>query len=159
MSTNIRISTNAPYQWPSKCVICKKDTNVKNSLKFYITAGFSYYLIWATYKYTVHHIDYPVCQKHKILIKMAYFFYCLSIGGIFLSGIFIAYFYLIGELNIYIILLPIILFAIAMVFRNYAPIRLKNPKPDFTTLIIKDDQYAREFSMINGLESDQRFKG
>jgi hypothetical protein len=101
-------------------------------------------------------VEYPVCRKHFFWSMGIKIGYLVSYVGIVLSLI------LINPLFIYLFLFSTILISIGFIILLLStgmfllsivldPVRIRKVRKDFYTMIIRNEEYAREFAMLNSL--------
>jgi hypothetical protein len=95
-------------------------------------------------------VEYPVCREHyfwSLGIQMAYL---VSAVGLVLPSIMFVGALLFGFITIYWLL--VLIFVAMLILSNLLqPVRVKWVRKDSYMLIIRNEQYASEFSMLNGL--------
>jgi hypothetical protein len=133
-----RISREKPIRWPNKCVWCRNNPIMRYPLVRKVE------------------VEYPVCRKHFFWSMGIKIGYLVSYVGIVLSLI------LINPLFIYLFLFStflmsigfiILLLSTGMFFLSIVldPVRIRKVRKDFYTMIIRNEEYAREFAMLNSL--------
>ncbi len=123
-----RIGKEAPVRWPDKCLWCS-DIPAK---KMGIQAG------WIWQKRVK--IEYPLCGKHYLLIK----------GTQIIDWvIFLIWVSPLSRMP-YELILPIMLLIIWILSIKFKPVKI-SVRGDFYSMKIRNDDYAREFAMLNGL--------
>ncbi len=123
-----RINRETPIKWLEKCVWCL-DISTK---KMETRAGW----IWQKRL----KVEYPLCSKHYFWMKGTQVIDWV-IFGIWLSR---------SWGMPYDLLFPIMLLVIWILSIVFKPVRIKL-EGDFYTLKIRNDDYARELAMLNGL--------
>jgi hypothetical protein len=123
-----RIDREAPIRWPDKCVWCS-DIPTK---KMKTQAG------WIWQKRVK--VEYPLCGKHYFLIK----------GTQIIDWIiFLIWASPLSRMP-YDLIFPIMLLVIWILSIKLKPVKIR-VSGDFYTMIIRNDDYAREFAMLNDL--------
>jgi hypothetical protein len=121
-------------------------------------AGYQFRLIYHKISYRKADISYPICLTHKYIVLITRFVYFLSFISIIISGIYVLGFiasnstlipFRTGLAISAIFLISIITFILSFKFQ---PVRLKDIGEHFTTVVIRDEQYAQEFALLNGLD-------
>jgi hypothetical protein len=133
-----RISREKPIRWPHNCVWCGNNPIMRYPLVRKVGGG------------------YPVCRKHffwSMGIKVGYLvsyvgivFSLILINPLFiflflLSAFAMTIWFLILLLSTGVLLLSIVL----------DPVRIRKVRKDFYTMIIRNGDYGRKFSMLNSL--------
>ena len=144
MSTKLKIPVNMSIQWPSKCVVCNVQTGSTGSISKRKIVGSKFLFVAVTAEYITRKIEYPICLKHKIARIVAKVFLSFILSVFFGTGSLITY----DCKFILIFLVSIITLVICF---KYNPIKIREVDPDYLTVIIKNDEYARELSMLNRL--------
>ncbi|MGA3083828.1 MAG: hypothetical protein ABSE95_03430 [Thermodesulfobacteriota bacterium] len=164
MSTILKLplSSIEYYKWPNNCLVCGKTTNKKSKLN--IEPKATYHIFYYRINYYNKIIFYPLCLKHKIFKGILKFLTLLSFIGILCFGFLSLNAFVDGyNINFSSLLLLILSISLLIVSRKYQPIKLKfnrnYPTSNFVPIIFRNDQYAKEFSKVNGFYDDQHFKG
>lgn len=144
-------------QWPNKCVCCGDRAIVKCSA---VGKGFgSWYTLFGVNEYEEYRrervvVEYSVCRKHffwSLGINVACLFFY---GGMFFSFCYLLFILTFDTLGIYILrglILPSS-FAIVLVLAIILqPVRIRWVRKDSYTMMIRNEDYAREFAMLNNL--------
>jgi len=157
-----KISKGEEMRWPNKCVTC--GGNATTSYKAYGSslAGYEFKLIFHKISYHTVDISYPICLTHKYIVLITRLLYFLSFFSIIFSGIYVSMFIAsfiasnstliplrIGLIICAIFLISIITFILSF---KLQPVRLKDIGKYFTTVVIRNEQYAQEFALLNGLD-------
>jgi len=123
-----RIGRETPIRWPDKCVWC---SNIP-AKKMEIRRG------WIWQKKVK--VEYPVCSRHYLWLKGRSIaeYVLFAIWLIYPSGMPFRLFFL------------VMLFVIWILGIVLDPVRVK-VRGDFYTMKIRNDDYAREFGMLNSL--------
>jgi hypothetical protein len=141
-------------------VICGETTNTKK--KMYIESHVSYQVLYWKYRFSARAIFYPICLKHKLFLMIATILTLLfTILLIFGIGLLI-YFYSTDfqTKNIFLSLFLITpSIAIIGLLIKYRPVWIKEFEDNYVTIGFRNEQYAKEFTKINGLDDDPRFNG
>ncbi len=147
-----RISRGKSINWPNKCVCCGNKPITK-----YTAVGRGYLVprvrIFEPDEFYSERVavKYPVCKKHYnscLGMQIACFG---SIAGISLNFIISTIPMLFGVFQGIIVLLYLIFSAMFIFSKVLRPVRLRWVRRDFYTMIIRNDDYAKEFAMLNGL--------
>lgn len=134
MTFTIRREKN--ISWPNKCVWCGNNPIMRYPLVRKVE------------------VEYPVCRKHFFWSMGIKIGYLVSYVGIVLSLILInpllmvflpVVFMPVGFL---ILLLSTGVFLLSIVLD---PVRIRKVRKDFCTMIIRNEEYAREFAILNSL--------
>ena len=133
-----RISSGEPnIRWPERCVWCgaKPAMRYEDSAKGLIGSG----IFPPSRTYRKVRIDYPVCRKHGLWLSVLRLGYSVSIWGV-LFGLMIHY--------------SLSLFFVAVILANLflIPVRISKISEHFHTLTIRDEDYAREFTLLNSFD-------
>ncbi len=132
-----RISRVEPIRFPNKCIWCGDKPILEYPSGYHIAEQKA--------------IEYPVCKKHYFLslgMDLAYLVVLLGIPAL-LFGYVTAFFFGFFSKEM-LLLLP--LFAVLVLIIVLQPVRVRGVRGrNFYTLIIRNDDYAREFGMLNGL--------
>ncbi len=147
-----RISREKTINWPNKCVCCgdKSTTRYTAVGRGYFVPRFQLFGIDEFYFERVA-VKYPVCRKHYnscLGMQIACFG---SIAGITLNFIISTIPMLFGVFEGINVLLYLIFSAMFIFSKVLRPVRLRWVRRDFYTMIIRNDDYANEFAMLNGL--------
>jgi len=131
-----RISRAEPIGWPNKCIWCGDKPILEYPSGYQIPGQ--------------KKIEYPVCKKHYFwALGMDFAYFVLFYGIVFLLLGYVTAF-VFGFFSIeMLLLLPI--FALLIWVIVLQPVRVRGARKNFYTLIIRNDDYAREFAMLNGL--------
>ena len=155
MSNKFRISHSQSVQLPNKCILCGAHPRTEYKISGSTLSGASFYLLFTGVKYETMSIPAPVCLKHYYVILLMRILLAVSFVVMIPFGIplFISVF--LHELDGFPAFMYIILFvsiAIFILSLKFQPIKLKNIGEHFFTLIIRNDEYADEFSLINNIK-------
>ncbi len=123
-----RINRETPIRWPDKCVWCS-DIPTK---KMEIRKGW----IWQEKVKA----EYPVCSKHYLWLK----------GKPIIEFVLFAIWWVNPFGTPYDLFFPVMLFVIWILGIVFDPVRIKM-RGDFYTMKIRNEDYAREFSLLNNL--------
>ena len=99
-------------------------------------------------------VEYPVCRKHyfwSLGINVAYLVFYGGMVFCLFCFLFILQFDTLGIYMLRGLLLPLpfaVMLILAIVLQ---PVRIRWVRRDFYTMIIRSDDYAREFGMLNNL--------
>ncbi len=132
-----RISRVESIRFPNKCIWCGSKPILEYPSGYHIPEQKS--------------IEYPVCKRHyfwSLRMDLAYLVVLFGIPGVLFAYITAFFFgFFTKEM---LVLLP--LFAMLIVIIVLQPERVRGVKGrSFYTLIIRNDDYAREFAMLNSL--------
>ena len=123
-----RIGRETPIKWPDKCVWCSETPTKKMTTQ----TGW----IWQKRL----KVEYPLCSKHYFLIK----------GTKMLDWvIFIIWISPLSKMPLELIL-PGMLLMIWILSTLYKPVKIR-VSGDFYTMKVRNEDYAREFAMLNNL--------
>jgi hypothetical protein len=139
--------------WPDKCVCCGDKPILKYPAvgKGYLVRKHKTSSVDA-YESEQVVVEYPVCRKHYFWSLGMDIAYLVALCGIayFLLGYVTALSF--GYLSIeMLLLLP--LFAVVILVIVLQPVRVRGARRAFYTVIIRNDDYAMEFAMLNNLSS------
>jgi hypothetical protein len=123
-----KISREAQIRWPDKCVWCSDIPTKKMGTQ----AGW----IWQKRL----KVEYPLCSKHYFWIKGTQIIYWV---------IFVIWVSPLSRMT-YDLIFPIMLLAIWILSIVFKPVRIRL-SGDFYTLKIRNEDYAREFALLNNL--------
>jgi hypothetical protein len=153
-----RISRKQTLKWPNKCVCCGDRAIVKYSavgIGFLVPRYISFSVDeYEEYKRVRVAVEYPVCRKHYFWSLGINVAYLVFYGGMFFSFFCLLFILQFDTLGIYILrglLLPLpfaVMLILAIVLQ---PVRIRWVRRNFYTLIIRNEDYAREFAMLNHL--------
>ena len=149
-------------RWPNKCVTCGGNAITSYTAYGSSLAGYKFKLISHEISYYKEGISYPICQTHKNIVMVARLLYFISIISTFLFGLYSLLFIIstvtdspiipvsfeTGLIFCVIFLISILVFIKVM---NLQPVRLKDVGKHFVTIVIRNEQYAREFASLNNL--------
>jgi len=151
-------------RWPKKCATCGGNATTSYVAYGSSLARYKFKLILHEFTHNTADITYPICIKHKytlMIIRALYYilgFAMVAFGlwtFIFLvfliSNVPDSYFsnHQEGLKVCFIFLTSIIAF---IVLWKLQPIRLKNIGEYFITIVIRNEQYAQEFALLNSLD-------
>lgn len=146
-----RISKWEHINWPDKCVCCGNKPILKYPAvgKGYLVRGHRKYSS-DTYESEQVEVEYQVCRKHyywSLGMDIAYLVVLCGIGFLLLVYVTALLF---GNFSVeMLLLLPI--FAVLIWVIVLQPVRVRGARSNFYTVIIRNDDYGREFAMLNGL--------
>ena len=123
-----RIGRETPIKWPDKCLWCS-DIPTK---KMQIRRGW----IWQNKV----KVEYPVCSKHFLWLK----------GKLITEFVLFATWWIYPSGKPFELFFPVMLFVIWILGIVFDPVRIK-VRGDSYTMIIRNDNYAREFALLNNL--------
>ena len=130
-----KINRAEPISWPNKCVWCggKPTMRYEDSAKGLIGGGLGFL------KYAKVTIDYPACRKHGLWLSILQTVYSISLIGVVL-GLAIHY--------------TVSIFCGAVFLWNLLlrPINIRKVSQYSYTLVIRNDDYGREFALLNSLD-------
>lgn len=151
MSSKFKVSIDAPLEWPNKCAVCGGYATTTYEAYGGAFRGLSFMIPEADIKTKELGISYPICLKHKYTTKMVRMLYFISFLAMFFSVFTALMLYkmesVVSSPALAIFLISVITFIASV---KWQPVRLRL-KNHFATLIIRNDQYAREFSALNSL--------
>jgi hypothetical protein len=151
MSKKFRVSVHTPLKWPNKCAVCGENATTVYEAHGGLIELACAFTDYPGIKTKVQSISYPICSKHKyttITIRILYF---ISFWGMLFSGFVGLIFYKKGLFTfsaLAIFLISLIAFIASI---KWKPVRLRWGY-HFFTIIIRNDQYAREFALVNNIE-------
>jgi hypothetical protein len=149
---------SASIKWPDRCAGCNKNPDEYNSLcgrvirepKGIKLASFHVRFL------TKVAISIPVCRHHWVKMETLQILSKLSLIAAWIFLLLFSYNLLIVlntyKISTWSILYPILIsvsFAIYKVSPRLMPVRLKGVGDIFFTIVIKDEDYAKEFSSVN----------
>ena len=131
-----RISRVEPISWPNKCIWCGDKPILEYPSGYQIPEQ--------------KKIEYPVCKKHYFWSLGMDFAYLVLFYGIVFLLLGYATAFVFGFFSIeMLLLLPV--FALLILVIVLQPVRVRGARKAFYTMIIRNDDYAREFGMLNNL--------
>ena len=131
-----RISRVEPISWPNKCIWCGDKPILEYPSGYHIPEQ--------------KKIEYPVCKNHYFWSLGMDFAYLVLFYGIVFLLLGYATAFVFGFFSIeMLLLLPI--FALLILVIVLQPVRVRGARKAFYTMIIRNDDYAREFGMLNNL--------
>ena len=154
-----KISRGESMRWPNKCVTCGGNATTSYMAYRSQIAGYKFKLFFHEISLNKEAISYPICQTHKYTIMIIRLLYFMSFVSIIFSGIYVLMFIAsnstliplkIGLITCAIFLISIITFIVSF---KLQPVRLKDAGKYFTTIVIRNEQYAQEFALLNSLDS------
>lgn len=148
-------------RWPNKCVTCGGNATTRYTSYGSSLAGYKFWLIYHEIEFDREDIFFPICQKHKYTTMIIRLFYFISfipmIGFGFVTLLFLGS--SLGQSSIFglregVIFCSIFLisFVVFIGCRNLQPVRLKDIGKHFFTIVVRHEQYAKEFALLNGLD-------
>jgi len=161
---NFKISKGEEMRWPKKCVTCGGNATTSNMAYGSSLAGYKFKLILHEFTHNTVDISYPICIKHKYTVMIIRALYYISGFAMLVFGLLTFVFLVLLIANVpdsylfnhqeglkfcFIFLISIIAF---IVLWKLQPIRLKNIGEYFITIVIRNEQYAQEFALLNGLD-------
>ena len=147
-----RVSREKNISWPNKCIWCggKPKINYPVVGKGYLVPR---YRLFDVNEYELEKVvvEYPVCRKHYFWSLGMDMGYLVVFCGMVLSLLMIPLIPLLfGVITIYFLLFSLL--APMLILSNLLkPVRLRWVRRNFYTMIIRNGDYAREFSMLNSL--------
>jgi hypothetical protein len=132
-----KISRVEPIRWPNKCIWCGDKPILEYPSGYRIPPE-------------QMSIEYPVCKRHYFWsLGMDLLHFVVFWGmGLLLMGYVTAFFFGFFSIEM-LLLLP--LFAVLIMVIVLQPLRVRGARKNFYTLIIRNDDYGREFGMLNNL--------
>jgi hypothetical protein len=123
-----RIGRETPIRWPDKCVWCLNIATKKMGLR----AGW----IWQNSL----KVEYPLCSKHYFWLK-----------GMQITDFVILMIWVVRSWGMpYDLYFPVVLLVIWILGIKLRPVKIR-VRGDFYTMRIRNEDYAREFAMLNNL--------
>lgn len=166
MSSKFKVGVHDLLKWPNRCTLCGGNATTSYLASFYTFAGMEFYGSFAQkISYCKHGISYPICTKHRYTPIIIRLFYYISIIALYIFGILtFAFLYPVwskdlgftlqgGIIVCFIFLISIIAF---IAFKKLQPVRLKNIGIHFSTIIIRNEEYGKEFALLNNLKVLQK---
>jgi len=153
MSSKFKVSIFDSLKWPEKCVVCGGIADTSCT-----AGGVVDNVIDPKTKVKKQHffsISYPICLKHKYTTIMIRILYHVSLWGTIGLMFFLAYGFAYGVDTrfLYYLLLLLLTFIIALIASiKLQPVRAKFVGHASVTILIRNDQYAWEFSTLNSYE-------
>ena len=149
MSTRIHVSSGWKYlRWPNRCVVCGKDAADKYSysVKTNVT-GLSFKILYWEMSYKPDYFAYPVCLFHKYTTGAIRILMVASLLPAFISLVAAIIDFSISKIFA-------IIFFVCLSFTLYwlQPARIRNVELHRATIILRNENYAREFMAVNGLQ-------
>ena len=134
-----RVSRVEPIRWPDKCAWCGGKPTMKYEISGRGLIGGKFRLFSATMEYGKVEAEYPVCQKHGLWLTGIHTAHLVSFLGMvlgwivhyWLSLVLGGVFFWTGRLNL---------------------ISIRGVTAHFYTMVIRNDDYAREFALLNNLD-------
>lgn len=158
MGSKFIVKSDHALKWPNKCVTCGATATTTYKAYGSAFAGLSFKMFYHRIRYWKGHISYPTCLKHKYTTMMIRLLMFISFTAMIIMGIYIFLLLVLPESEIsdippieYFIFLFLISFVIFIASIKWQPLRLKDVGPYFITIVIRNEQYAREFSLLNKL--------
>ncbi len=156
-----RVRTADSIRWPNKCVTCGGTAATSYPAYGSSLARYKFKLVSQEISYYKKGISYPICHTHKnivMVVRLLYFilFIAMIVFGI-ICFVFLAssveHFSIFGlrEGLIFCSIFPISIVAF-ITFMNLQPGRLKDIGKHFITIVIRSEQYAQEFALLNSLD-------
>jgi hypothetical protein len=151
MPKKFKLRLQDPIHWPQKCAICLRPCNSTAKAHGGTFAGLSIGPYTPQINYFKAHALFPICTKHKwlnMLYRIIMFTSCLAsiFSGMSIIGSHI------DNANItkptFYFLSSIIILFISI---QLQAVRIKNIGQYFITLVIRNNEYANEFSQINNI--------
>lgn len=132
------ISRAKPIVWPNKCVWCGREPSTSYTIHGIGIIGDERIIAeWS--KLEIAKVKYPVCQRHwwwSIGLR--------AVGFVSFSGVVFSW-----------IIHPILLGISAAMFVlavRLHPVRIKRVTDRFYKMLIRKDDYGKEFALLNGLD-------
>ena len=151
MSSKFTISLGTPLRWPNKCAICEENATTTYTAHGGAFERISYMIILTEIKTKKPGVTYPICLKHKYITMLIRMLYFISFLAMLYSGLVALVLYtkgpVVSSLALAIFLISAITFIASV---KWQPVRLRVGHHSLT-LVIRNDQYAREFSLFNNL--------
>ena len=132
------ISRAEPISWPNKCVWCGREPTTSYTISGIGIIGDERTFAECT-KLEIAKLSYPVCQKHWWWSMGTRAAYLVSFLGLLFSWI----------------IHPILLFIFAGMFVlaiRLHPVKIKGVTGHLYKMVIRKDDYGREFALLNGLD-------
>jgi hypothetical protein len=155
MSPKFKFSIHQPLTWPKKCAVCGLPANSTYKAYGGSFEGFSFRIIYSKISYSKMYVSFPICSKHKYVNLILRFLMFVSFGGIIIFGIgLLSLSFFLDHNNdvapsLLLFLLSIIFFIVSLKFQ---PVRLRIVGSNHFVIVIKNDQYAKEFSYLNNFQ-------
>ncbi len=157
MSSKFTIRTIDTVNWPNKCVTCGEIPTTKYKAYGSALAGYKFKIYGQAVEYFKQGISYPVCLKHKyttMIIRLIYFasFIAMLFGGL---RVFVGIIPIASDMPLGVKLSDWFFFAVSIaafiITIKLHPVRLKDPGIHLFTIVIRNELYAKEFSLLNNL--------
>ena len=146
-----KISREKKLSWPNKCVCCGGNPIMRYPVVGKGYSGSRYSLVGdREYKSEKIVVEYPVCRQHffwSLGIQTAYLVLVVPIA---LSSIMFVGALLFGFISIYWVV-SLIFVAMLILSNLLQPLRVKRVRRNSYIMIIRNEEYAREFSMLNSI--------
>lgn len=153
MSSKFRIRHSESVKLPNKCILCGAQPQTEYKIHGSTFSGAAFFIYSSRISYSKMNIPIPVCSKHYFVIMLMRIFLFVSFTGMIVFGIPTVLSFLdptiFQEMPVvfyFIFFVSLIIFIISM---KLQPIKIKDIGEHFFTLLIENDEYANEFSLIN----------
>lgn len=155
MSNKFRISHSHSVKLPNKCILCGAHPQTEYRIHGSTLSGFSFFVYFSRISYRKMDIPIPVCLKHYFVIMIMRIFLFVSCTAMVVFGIpvFVSLIdqsiFSYSTIYFFIFFISFIIFILSL---KLQPIKLKDIGEHFFTILIRNNEYADEFSLINKIQ-------
>jgi len=156
MSNKFRIRHSQSVKLPNKCVFCGAQPQTEYKIHGSTLSSFAFFVYFSRISYNKMNISIPVCLKHYFVIMLMRIFLFFSCTGMIFFGIPTVLSFFDPTIFPNIPATYFIIFFISLIIfitsLKLQPIKLKDIGEHFFILLIRNDKYANEFSLINKIQ-------
>lgn len=156
MSNKFRIGHSKSVKLPNKCILCGTQPQTEYKIHGSTLSGLAFFLYFSRISYRKMNIPIPVCLKHYFVIMLMRIFLFVSCTAMIVFGIPIVFSFVDPSIFPNITVTYFVIFFISLIIFSISlklqPIKLKDIGEHFFTLLIRNDEYANEFSLINKIQ-------